>query len=173
VEVQVTGRPALGVRLPDLELTDHLGHPRQLSELVGDDPSLLHFYRGWWCPKERQFFRRLVDLQDDAEVAYARFISVSVDPPEVQAAFRAGLDARWTFLSDAPRRYVEELGLEESTDDVHHPYRPTCLVITPELVVTAEYNGYWYWGRPTMDELRRDFRDLTRTLRPDWEPPPS
>jgi len=24
-----------------------------------------------------------------------------------------------------------------------------------------------------MDELRRDFRDLTRKLRPDWEPPPS
>ena len=92
VEVQVTGRAAIGVGLPDLELTDHLGHPRRLSELVGDDPALLHFYRGWWCPKERQYFRRLVDLQDDAEVAYARFISVSVDPPEVQAAF----EPAWT-----------------------------------------------------------------------------
>jgi len=173
VEEHVTGRPAPGARLPDLELPDHLGHPRRLSELVGGDPTLLHFFRGWWCPKERQFFRRLVDLQDDAEVAYARFVSVSVDPPEVQAAFRAGLDARWTFLSDAKRRYVEELGLAETTDEVHHPYLPTCLVITPDLVVTAAYNGYWYWGRPTMDELRRDFRELTRELRPDWEPPPS
>ena len=172
-EAQVSGRPALGARLPDLELPDQLGHQRRLSDLVGGDPTLLHFFRGWWCPKERQFFRRLVDLQDDAEVAYARFISVSVDPPEVQAALRAGLDARWTFLSDATRRYVEELDLAETTDDVHHPYLPTCLVLTPDLVVTATYNGYWYWGRPTMDELRRDFRELTRELRPDWEPPPS
>ena len=156
--------------LPDLELPDHLGHRRTLSELVGGDPTLVHFFRGWWCPKERQFFRRLVDLQDDAEVAYARFVSISVDPPEVQAAFRAGLDARWTFLSDHGRRYVGALDLQEKTDTVHDPYLPTCLVVSPDLVVHASYNGYWYWGRPTMDELRSDFRELTRALRPDWDP---
>ncbi len=160
-----------GDHVPDLELPDHLGHPRSLSELVGGDPTLLHFFRGWWCPKERQFFRRLLDLQDDAEVAYSRFVSVSVDAPTVQAAFRAGLDARWTFLSDEDRRYVAELGLAETTDDVHHPYLPACLVLTPDLVVHAAYNGYWYWGRPTMDELRHGFRELTRSLRPDWVAP--
>jgi hypothetical protein len=58
---------------------------------------LLQFYRGFWCPKEQAFFRGLVHLQDEAEVAYTRFVSVSVDPLEVQAAFRAGLGARWTF----------------------------------------------------------------------------
>ncbi len=161
---------SVGVRFPDLELPDHLGNGRTLSDLVGGDPTLLHFFRGWWCPKERQFFRRLVDLQDDAEVAYSRFVSISVDPPEVQAALRAGLDARWTFLSDADRRYIEPLGLQEVTDTVHDPYLPTCLLLDPDLVVRAAYNGYWYWGRPTMDELRRDFRELTRSCRPDWEP---
>lgn len=163
--------PVAGATVPDLELPDHLGATRKLSELVGGDPTLLHFFRGWWCPKERQFFRRLLDLQDDAEVAYSRFVSVSVDPPQVQAAFRAGLDARWTFLSDEHRRYVDLLGLAETTDTVHHPYLPTCLVIGPDLVVHAAYNGYWYWGRPGLDELRHDFRALTRALRPDWEPP--
>ena len=24
------------------------------------------------------------------------------------------------------------------------------------------WNGYWYWGRPTNEELRRSFRELTR-----------
>jgi peroxiredoxin len=161
---------AVGSSIPDLELPDHLGHVRTVSDLVGGDPTLLQFFRGWWCPKERQFFRRLVDLQDDAEVAYTRFVSISVDPPEVQAAFRAGLDARWTFLSDAGRRYIGELDLQEMTDSVHDPYLPTCLVIGPDLVVRAAYGGYWYWGRPTMDELRRDFREVTRALRPDWDP---
>ncbi len=160
-----------GDHVPDLELPDHVGHPRRLSELVGGDPALLHFFRGWWCPKERQFFRRLLDLQDDAEVAYSRFVSVSVDAPPVQAAFRAGLDARWTFLSDQDRRYVATLGLAETTDDVHHPYLPACFVLTPDLAIHTAYNGYWYWGRPTMDELRHDFRELTRALRPDWVAP--
>ncbi len=160
-----------GGRIPDMELPDHMGNLRRLSDLTGGDPILLHFFRGWFCPKERQFFRRLVDLQDDAEVAYARFVSVSVESFEVQAAFRAGLDARWTFLSDAQRRYLDVLGLREITDKVHDPYIPTCLLLTPDLTVHASYNGYWFWGRPTMDELRRDFRTMTRELHLDWEPP--
>lgn len=159
-----------GGSVPDLELPDHLGRTRRLSELIGSDPALLHFYRGWWCPKDRQFLRRLVDLQDDAEVAYTRFVSVSVDPSTEQAAFRAGLDARWTFLSDTARRYLDELGLRETADTVHHPYLPTCLVLTPDRTVHSAYNGYWFWGRPSMDELRADFRAVTRAIRSDWEP---
>lgn len=33
------------------------------------------------------------------------------------------------------------------------------------------YNGYWFWGRPTAEQLRTDFRDATRALRDDWEVP--
>jgi hypothetical protein len=39
---------------------------------VGGDPIVPQFYRGWWCPKEQAFFRRLLALQEDAEVADAR-----------------------------------------------------------------------------------------------------
>ena len=42
--------------------------------------------------------RELCRLQDEFEVSYARIVVVSVDPPEVQAAFRSGLGARFTFL---------------------------------------------------------------------------
>ena len=83
-----------GAVLPDFELADHAGNARRLSELIAGDPTVLQFYRGYWCPKEQAYFRRLVALQEEAEVAYCRFISVSVDPPDVAAAFRAGLDAR-------------------------------------------------------------------------------
>lgn len=92
-----------GSRLPDLDLPDHAGNDRRLSDLAGDDPLLVQFFRGWWCPKEQAFFRNLVSLQAEAEVAYTRFVSISVDPPEVQAAFRVGIGARWIFLSDVSR----------------------------------------------------------------------
>ena len=94
-----------GDAFPDLELADHDHNRRRLGELAGGDPLLLHTYRGWWCPKERTWFRHLVALQEDAEVAYTRFVSLSVDPPEVSAAFRAGLDARWPFLCDPGARH--------------------------------------------------------------------
>lgn len=70
--------------------------------------------------------RELCRLQDELEVAYARIAVVSVDPPEVQAAFRGGLGARFTFVSGAKRRWLPRLGLEETTDTLHHPYRPAC-----------------------------------------------
>ena len=58
-------------------------------------------------PQEQAFFRRLLALQDDAEVAYTSLISISVDPPEVNAAFRAGsLRAGRSYLTHSrkPRR---------------------------------------------------------------------
>jgi len=165
------GHLAVGERVPDFELLDHAGNRRRLSNLVGGDPTVLRFYRGWWCPKEQAFFRRLLRLQEEAEVAYSRMVSVSVDPPEVNAAFRAGLGARWTFLSDPDRRVQGQLGLRETTDNLNHPYVPGVFVIDPELFVRTAYNGYWYWGRPTRDELVNDLREITRKVRPDWEAP--
>jgi peroxiredoxin len=132
---------------------------------------MLQFYRGFWCPKEQAFFRVLLRLQDEAEVAYTRFISVSVDPPETEAAFRAGLGARWTFLSDPERNYIEPLGLLETTDTLHRPYAPAVFTLYPDLTIHAAYNGYWFWGRPTAEELRQDFREITRRIRPDWDVP--
>jgi peroxiredoxin len=159
------------VTFPDLELTDHAGNVRTLSSLVAGDPCVLQFYRGWWCPKEQTYMRRLVALQDELEVAYARIVSVSIDPPPVSAAFRAGIGARWTFLCDPERRYMEQLGLLEVTDTVYRPYLPTVFTLFPDLRVHHRYDGYWYLGRPTPEELLRDLREISRAVRPDWEPP--
>lgn len=166
----MTEPPGAGAPFPDLELPDHAGHPRRLSALTGGDPTLLHFYRGWWCPKEQAFFRRLIALQDEAEVAYTNIVSVSVDPPPVAAAYRAGLGARWTFLSDAERRHTNPLGLREVTDTTNDPYLPTVFVLRPDLEVHSRYDGYWYWGRPGLEELRVDLRAVTRAVRPDFDP---
>jgi peroxiredoxin len=160
-----------GLAFPDLDLPDHTGRARRLSELAGGDPLALVTSRGWWCPKEQRYMRKLARVQDEFEVAYARIAVVSVDPPEVQAAFRAGLGARFTFLSDAERRWLPRLGLLEGTDTLHHPYRPAGFTLFPDLTIHRTYNGYWFWGRATMEELRRDMREITRTIREDWEVP--
>jgi peroxiredoxin len=162
---------APGKPFPDLDLPDHTGRVRLLSELTGGDPVALFTSRGWWCPKEQRYLRELCRLQDEFEVAYARMVVVSVDPPEVQSAFRAGLGARFTFLSDAERRWLPRLGLEEFTDKIHRPYRPAAFTLFPSLEIHRSYNGYWYWGRATMEEVRRDMRDITRAIREDWEVP--
>ena len=50
-------------------------------------------------------------------------------------------------------------------------YLPTAITLFPDLTIRRSFNGYWYWGRPTLEELRADMRAVTRTIRPDWEPP--
>ena len=162
----VAGNP-----FPDLRLPEHTGRERSLSEIAGGRPLVLNFVRGWWCPKEQVFFRRLLALQDEAEVAYSRIVSVSVDPPQVTAAFRAGLGARWTFLCDPDRAVQAALGLRETTDTVNDPYVPAVFTLLPDLTIHRAYDGYWFWGRPTLEELRRDMREISAATRADWAAP--
>ncbi len=46
---------------------------------------------------------------------------------------------------------------------------PHTLVLKPGLVIHSIYNGYWFWGRPSFDELWRDLRAATSEIRPDWD----
>jgi hypothetical protein len=41
-------------------------------------------------------------------------------------------------------------------------------VLKPGLVIFSVYNGYWFWGRPSFEDLRRDLRGVIREIRPDW-----
>jgi peroxiredoxin len=172
---QTAGSPVTklveGATFPDLYLPDHTDRVRLLSEIAGGDPVALFTSRGWWCPKEQRYMRELCRVQDEFEVAYTRIVVVSVDAPEVQSAFRAGLGARFTFLSDAERRWLPRLRLCETSDTLHDPYRPAAFTLFPDLAIHRAYNGYWYWGRATMEELRRDMREITRAVRGDWEVP--
>ena len=161
-----------GGQFPDVVLPDQGEVLRSLSELSGGDPLVVHFYRGWFCPKERAWFPELLALAERAEVAYTALVSVSVEPPAIQAALRAGMGARWPFLSDQTRTAQTELDLLEHTDTEHHPYVPTVFVLFPDLRVYSVYNGYWFWGRPSVTDLWRDLREVTRAVRSDWEVPP-
>jgi hypothetical protein len=42
-------------------------------------------------------------------------------------------------------------------------------VLKPGLVVHRIYNGYWFWGRPSVVDLWHDLRDVSREIRPDWD----
>jgi hypothetical protein len=44
----------------------------------------------------------------------------------------------------------------------YDPMIPYTLVLKPGLVIYSLYNGYWFWGRPSFEDLRRDLREVTR-----------
>ena len=158
-----------GDRFPDLSLPDQDGVGRRLSELQGANPMVLHLSRGGFDPKEHRFLSRLVDAYVDFKVAYTRLAVISTDAQLELNEFRDSVGADFPFLADPDRTVREELDIVEYTDPVHDPMVPHTLVLAPALEVFKIYNGYWYWGRPTVDELHRDLREVLRRFRPDFD----
>jgi len=158
-----------GATFPDYELTDHRGKRRKLSQLQGLDPLILVLSRGGFCPKDRRQMEGLVQLHREMEVGYCRMVTVSTDNLIETNEFRSGVDAHWTFLSDAGRKVQKDLDIAEYTDPQHNPMVPHTLVLEPELRVYKIYMGYWYFGRPTVEELRQDLRAVLQRCRPDWD----
>jgi len=115
--------------------------------------------------------RRLTELQEDLQVNYCKLAVVSTDPPEVSAAFRVGLDATYTFLSDHERRGIRQLDIVEVTPpDFKHGLvaLPFTFSLAPDLTIHRIYDGWWFVGRPTLEELRQDMRALMQMCRPDY-----
>jgi peroxiredoxin/cold shock CspA family protein len=166
----------VGDAFPDFELPDHDGRPRRLSdytkpspldERLGFDdgyPLILVFGRGFFCPRDQEQMRGLVRFQSALAVSYSKLVSVSADSPRVAAAFRAGLGARWPFLSDEDRKVIERVDiLDETEGEYAGVSRPFTFVLGPDLTIHRIYDGWFFVGRPTLEELRHDLREIMRT----------
>ena len=46
---------------------------------------------------------------------------------------------------------------------------PHVIALEPGLVIFKIYNGYWFFGRPTIEEVRQDLRAVWKKCRPDWD----
>src|SRR6476661_7071473 len=158
-----------GAIFADYELSDHTAKRRKLSELQEQHPMVLVLSRGGFCPKERRQAEGLVQLHRELEVAYCRLVTISTDNISETNEYRSGVGAHWPFLSDAGRIVQKDLDIAEYTDPKHNPMIPHTIVLEPGLVIYKIYNGYWFFGRPTVEELRQDLRAVLKKCRPDWD----
>ena len=158
-----------GATFPDYELSDHTATRRKLSELQGQDPMIVVLSRGSYCPKDRRQAEGLVQLHREMEVGYCRLVTISTDNIMETNENRSGVGAHWPFLSDPGRIVQKDLDIAEYTDPAHNPMIPHVIVLAPGLVIYKIYNGYWFFGRPTGEELRQDLRAVSMKCRPDWD----
>jgi cold shock CspA family protein/peroxiredoxin len=173
----MTTNVRVGERFPDVELPNHQSELTLLSRLTRPGlidqklgfrdgyPLILVFFRGFFCPRDQQQMRLLVQFQSELAVSYGKLAAVSADPPLVQAAFRAGLSAQWAFLSDERREVIKQINiLDETEGEYAYRAQPYTFVLRPDLTVHRIYNGWFFVGRPTLEELRRDLREIMETL---------
>jgi peroxiredoxin len=159
-----------GNEFPDISLPEHTGKVLSLGEIAAQQPLVLAFVRGWWCPKEQIRVRNLVAMQDELQREYGRIAAVTVDEPYVNGAFRAGVGADFPFLSDEERKVAGALDLLELTDELHRPYLPFTFVLDSNRIIRNVWCGFWFWGNPTPEELRLALREITRAEQPTFDP---
>ncbi len=159
----------IGSKFPNFSLSDHGGEPRKLSHILRGFPGVLIFSRGYYCPKDRRQQANYVQyLQPELRVNYCKMITVSIDDQMNTREVRDALGADWVFLSDADRTLLHELEMVDRTDAVHgEVYIPYTFILDRDRTIHKIYNGWWYLGRPTVEEIRVDLRTLLST-RKDW-----
>jgi len=160
----------VGATLPDFELPDEAGTTRRLSALQGDNAMVLQLGRGEHCPRERQHHKELLRLQELVPVAFTTLVSVLPNDQHDTMKMKIATGAWWTFLSDADLVVQRTLEIDEYTDPHHAATVPHTLVLAPGLVIDKVYCGYWFWGRPSTDQLWADLQDLFRRTKADFDP---
>jgi peroxiredoxin len=161
---------SVGDVLPDFELPDDTGTKRRLSELQGDDALVLQLGRGEHCPRERQHHKELLRLQEIVPVAFTQLVTILPNDLHDTNKMKIATGAWWTFLSDGDYAVQSALEIDEYTDTHHRATVPHTLVLAPGLVIDKAYCGYWFWGRPSADQLWTDLQDLFRRTKPDFDP---
>ncbi len=161
----------VGMTFPDYELPDENGDMHRLSELQGNDALVLHLARGEHCPRERQHHFELLRFARWMPVAFTQLVSIFPGVKHDAYKMKIATGAEWTFLADEDLVVREELEIDEYTD-THHDYAvvPHTLILSPGLKVEKVYVGYWFWGRPSPEQLWADLGELYARIQPDFDP---
>jgi peroxiredoxin len=161
----------IGTTIPDAQLPDENGVLHRLSDLQGDDLLVLHLSRGEHCPRERMFHRELLRLHEWAQVAFTQLVTVMPNDAHDVYRLKISTGATWTFLSDADLQLQRHFDINEYTDE-HHDYAtvPHTLVLSPGLRIERVYVGYWFWGRPSMEQLWVDLGEVFAATKDDFDP---
>ena len=160
-----------GTAIPDFELPDEASDLHRLSELQGDNVLVLHLSRGEHCPRERMHHRELLRFHELCSVAFTELVTIM--PNTLHDVFRLKIStgARWTFLSDSELVVQKHFDINEYTDTHHdNAMVPHTLVLSPGLVIEKVYVGYWFWGRPSNDQLWADIGAVLARAKADFDP---
>jgi peroxiredoxin len=160
-----------GMTFPDVTLPDENGTKHRLSTLQGDDAMVLHLSRGEHCPRERMHHRELLRFHEWCSVAFTQLVSILPNSLHDVYKLKISTGANWTFLADEELQLRDMLEIDEYTDTHHdNAVVPHTLLLSPGLKIEKVYVGYWFWGRPSPEQLWQDLGDLHRRIKEDFDP---
>lgn len=114
---RVSSVPALapGASAPDIELADHTGRQRRLSEFWADGPALVMFWRHFGCRCGMERARRLGEESDALAAAGLTAVIVGQGTPERAAIYRDEHEIAAPILCDTEATAYAMYGLKHYT----------------------------------------------------------
>lgn len=164
IEVKRAEPVQVGEEAPDFTLEDMQGNQVSLREARGKMPTVLVFYRGYWCPFCAHQLSELRSLPKNGETV--RLLAVSVDDHEKtkQLMEKIAIDGNgavnYTMLSDPGHKVIDAYGLHDPAydgkkfDGIPHP-----------AVYVIDKNGRVTWAKVEADyKVRPSNADIRAAL---------
>ncbi len=160
-----------GMTFPDFTLPDENGVRHRLSTLQGNDVMVVNLSRGEHCPRERMHHYELLRFHEWCALAYTDLVSILPNSLHDVYKMKIATGAHWTFLADEELELRTALEIDEYTDTHHdNAVVPHTLILSPGLRIEKVYVGYWFWGRPSPEQLWHDLGELHRRIKADFDP---
>lgn len=169
----------VGARAPDVMLRQADGQKARLHGLTAEQPAILVFYRGGWCPYCNRHLSALGEVELELKGLGYRIHAVSPDRPEKVAEAAKGADFDYTLYSDASAEAAKAFGLafqvdaatyekllgygidlESASGQDHHLLPvPAVFIIDREARIRFRYFNADYKERLSAEELLQAARD--------------
>ncbi len=102
--------------IPDVSLKNIDGEDVVLKELVAQQPTMIVFYRGGWCPYCTKHMAELQQIEKEiVEMGY-QILAISVDRPEALKKTLTDVELTYTLLSDSPADALKGFGVAYTLD---------------------------------------------------------
>jgi peroxiredoxin len=107
---------AVGLPIPDVSLRTASGDVLGLQAAAKEQPLVIIFYRGGWCPFCNRHLGQLQEAQPQLMELGYRILAISPDRPEklAESTEKAGLS--YTLLSDSSMEAAQAFGLAFEVD---------------------------------------------------------
>lgn len=108
---------AIGKTIPDLTLTTVTDEPLNLRAAAKEQPLVLIFYRGSWCPFCNRHLAQLQEIDPKLRELGYRIVAISPDLPENLGKSMEKGSLTYTLLSDSSMAASKAFGLAFTLDD--------------------------------------------------------
>src|SRR5258708_6687365 len=107
----------VGDLIPDVTLRTEEDKEVSLRKLVSEQPTVLIFYRGGWCPFCNRHLQSLVGIEKDLADAGVQLTAISMDQPSKLRETPHRDKLGYTLLSDSDAAAAKAFGIAFRVDD--------------------------------------------------------